>query len=477
MKKSLKNNAILNGVKQACSILFPMITFPYVSRTLGASNYGKVGFSESIVSYVAMIAGLGISSYAIREGAMLRDDTRKLKKTVNEIFTINCISLLFSFLVLFLSLLSVKKLEGYTWIILIYSLTVVFQTLGRDWLNSIYEDFEYTTIRYIVCQLVSMLLLFLLVRSREDFGIYPFVAISGIIAAEILNIIHIYHRYGIKLRISKIKDSLKHLKPIMIMFGTSVAMYIYINSDTTIIGFFMSDKDVGYYSVSVKIYMLVKGFFNAFLLVAVPRFSKELSEGQEDKVKEQLSTMISALVLFLLPAMAGLCCLSGGVIELFAGKEYLAGITSLRILSIALICATAACFYICDIMIVRKQEKSVFYATLISAVVNIVGNLIFIPVFGINAAAGTTFLSELIMLIWGIVKTKEFFDFNNYSVLITAFLGVVEVVAICLIMLKQPINSIWQIICSVIISLIIYGLSLLLTQKNMICMLISKKKK
>ena len=76
---SLKKNAILNVIKQILKIAFPLITFPYVSRVLLEDNFGKYNFSLSIISYFQLIAGLGISSYAIREGARIRDDKKRFR--------------------------------------------------------------------------------------------------------------------------------------------------------------------------------------------------------------------------------------------------------------------------------------------------------------------------------------------------------------------------------------------------------------
>lgn len=72
--KSIKLNAVLNGFRNVLNILFPIITFPYVSRVLLVKGIGIYNFSNSIVSYFLLIAGLGINTYAIREGARLRDN-------------------------------------------------------------------------------------------------------------------------------------------------------------------------------------------------------------------------------------------------------------------------------------------------------------------------------------------------------------------------------------------------------------------
>ena len=92
-RTTVKGNAALSVVKQLFSIAFPMITFPYVTRILGAENYGKYTFSASIVNYISYIGAAGILRYAIRECSRIREDKEKQEKLVNEIFTINYICL------------------------------------------------------------------------------------------------------------------------------------------------------------------------------------------------------------------------------------------------------------------------------------------------------------------------------------------------------------------------------------------------
>lgn len=76
-KSTVQKNTLFNVVKTFSSILYPLITFPYVSRILMPENVGKVNFGNSIVSYFSLIATLGISTYATREcsKAKKRQDT------------------------------------------------------------------------------------------------------------------------------------------------------------------------------------------------------------------------------------------------------------------------------------------------------------------------------------------------------------------------------------------------------------------
>lgn len=190
-QKSVKVNAVLNVIKQLCSVIFPMITFPYATRILGATNYGKYTYSVSIVNYISYIAAAGILRYAVRECARIRDDKKKLNSLVNEIYTINITTTVIAYVILFGLVAFVPMLKEYSLWIMIISLSVIFTTLGTDWVNSAFEDYFYITIRYIFSQAMAVLLLFILVRENDDIAQYAFVSVFGVILANILNIVHI----------------------------------------------------------------------------------------------------------------------------------------------------------------------------------------------------------------------------------------------------------------------------------------------
>ena len=102
---SIKKNATLNVIKQICTILFPLITFPYATRILQTENYGMYTFSSSVVSYFTLIAGLGVTNYAVREGARIRNDKTSIISFVDEVFSVNIISTAISYIALILLIL------------------------------------------------------------------------------------------------------------------------------------------------------------------------------------------------------------------------------------------------------------------------------------------------------------------------------------------------------------------------------------
>lgn len=128
-EKNLKINAILNIIKTISSIIFPLITFPYISRVLKPENIGKLNFASSFINYFTIIALLGITAYAIRECSLVRNDKDKLEKISSQLFSINMCTTAFSYLLMFITLILFRELDSYRTIIIIQSTTIIFMAL------------------------------------------------------------------------------------------------------------------------------------------------------------------------------------------------------------------------------------------------------------------------------------------------------------------------------------------------------------
>ena len=103
--KSIKLNFIMNVILTMSSFIFPLITFPYVSRILLPEGTGKVSFATSLISYFSMFAQLGIPTYGIRACAKVRDDKEELTRTTQELVIINFVMSVISYTVLAVALM------------------------------------------------------------------------------------------------------------------------------------------------------------------------------------------------------------------------------------------------------------------------------------------------------------------------------------------------------------------------------------
>ena len=110
-QKSLKLNFIMNAILAMSSFIFPLISFPYVSRVLLPIGTGRISFATSLISYFQMFAQLGIPTYGIRVCAKARDNRIELTRTAHELLIINLVMSIFSYLILAVALIFVPRLR------------------------------------------------------------------------------------------------------------------------------------------------------------------------------------------------------------------------------------------------------------------------------------------------------------------------------------------------------------------------------
>lgn len=455
MKKSIKLNAILNVLKSTCGVVIPMITYPYVSRVLGVSNYGKYGFSESIVTMLAIIASLGIPTYAVREGARYKDDPDKLNKFCSEVFNINLMSLAISLLLLVVLRLTSRKISANWILICLLTINTISNVVGREWITSIFEDFLYITIRYLIFQLISVVTLFVFVKGPSNLVVYAFTVVLANASGYLFNILYVrkYVPYLLRFKL----NLKKHLIPILYLFGVNLAIQVYIKSDIVILGFLTDDNSVGLYTLVSRIYSVVKMVLNAIIMVAIPRVSLYLGKRRIDEYNELLNNLRKYLYTMALPCIVGLFFESKNIMLLMGGAEYLDGSRSLQILCLALFFAVFGCFYSQGVIVPNRKDKVFFFATLTAAVINIGFNFVLIPFWGIEAAALTTVMAEICVFSICRVKSRKLATFSIRSKdFIAAIVGCIIIGFCCSIVNQIQINGMIQLAISIVLSILLY---------------------
>lgn len=395
---SLKTNMILNAAKGIMGILFPLISFPYVSKVLGVANMGKYNFASSVVSYFVIFAGLGINAYAIREGARVREDSLRFQRFSDEIFSINILSTLVSYALLIITYCVSNKLHEYHDLLFILSLQIFFKTIGVEWIYCVFEDYIYITIRSMIFQFISFACLLIFVKTNNDLNKYAVITVFSGVGSNILNYIHAKKYCSVHFDPKLCLKS--HIKPILIMFAMSVTVTIYVSSDITILGYLCSDETVGIYSASTKVYSIIKTILSSVLIVSIPRLSSMLGHNNRTDFDKIASDIYRTLITIVLPAITGIILMSEDIVLLLSNETYIEAASSLCLLSIALFFCLGAWFWGQCILVPMKMEKVVFGVTVVSAVVNIALNFMIIPVWKENAAAFTTILAEGISFFW-----------------------------------------------------------------------------
>ena len=478
-QKNIGVNAVLNVIKSGLSVIFPLITYPYAIRVLGAEGIGKVTYGNSIISYFALIAMLGVTTYAVREGSKCKDNKDEFVKFTNEVFTINIVFTVLAYVLLALGVTFASGFNDYKGLLFLQSISIILTTLGVDWINTVYEDFLFITIRSIIAHLLSLILLFIFVHKPEDYHLYALLTVTTNGLTCISN--WFYCRKYAKVRITFHPNFSKHLKPLLILFVNAVAVSIYVNFDTTMLGWIKGDYYVGLYAVPVRIYTIVKSVMVAVYTVAIPRLAFYIGKNELDEYKKLYSEIWGYLALLLIPAGIGLICISEEIMLFMGGSEYLNATFSLQILSASLVISIFGGLVTSCLNVTLGREKHNLMATIMSAGINCGLNLIFIPVFNHYGAALTTLVSEAIVFffcLYRIPEKKQYIDFTKVKV--TTAHALIGSAVICIYSYTIKIfvsNSIYRVCAIIPGAIILYAIILLIIKDKYILDIMEKVKK
>lgn len=404
-RKPMSLNVLLNGIKTVLSLLFPLITFPYITRVLSPEGIGQANYASSIANYFILIGGLGIASYAIREGAKRSYRKEEFDAFTDEMWTVGLLSALFAYICLFVTLAFSVKFHDYRWLIALYSFQILSNALGMEWVLNIYEEYAYVTIRSVIFQILSLVLLFCFVKNPGDVYHYAVIQMISTVGIGLAN--HIYVRKKVTLKIVWSGKILTHLEPILLIFSTTLATTVYVNLDTTMLGWIWGDEQVGYYTAAAKLYNIVKSLINSVVTVYAVRLSSLYYQDKAEyhKTFKEVFGLITGLTI---PMAVGGTLLRNEIIVILGGREYLAATGSLAILLTSLIFATLGNLFGAGALLIAKKEKYMFAATLTGTFANMVLNYIFITGMKCTGAAIATLITEIMVCTILAVKASPY---------------------------------------------------------------------
>lgn len=430
MKKnnSIKFNFIMNSLLTISSFIFPLITFPYVSRILLPEGTGKVSFVTSVVTYFNMFAQLGIPTYGIRACAKVRDDKETLSRTVHELLSINLIMSAFAYLVLGICLATIPRFQTEKPLFIIVSTTILFNAVGVEWLYKGLEQYTYITVRSLVFKVIALVAMLGLVHEKSDYVIYGAITIFAASASNVLNLINT--RKYIKVRSVGNYNLVRHIKPILIFFAMSCATAIYTNLDTVMLGFMKSDVDVGYYNAAVKIKSVLLGVVTSLGAVLLPRASYYIEHGLNDAFQKISKKAIEFVFLIALPLSIYFMIFAKEGVLFLSGSAYEGAIIPMQIIMPTLLWIGLTNIMGIQMLVPLGREKVVLYSEIAGALVDLVINLILIPRMASAGAAIGTLVAEIVVWIVQFIAlrvdvTKAYRRIRYDKILFAIALGII----------------------------------------------------
>lgn len=381
MAQSVKVNYILNLINTGTQMLFPLITFPYVCRVIEADGIGQINFFQSIISYISLFTCLGIPMYAIREIARNRSDVVQMNRTAMEILLLHSMLTLVGYAIVAILCLTVPQIQVNIPLFLILSLTIFFTAIGCEWFYQGIEDFKYITIRGLIIKTVSVVLLFIFVKSKTDLLYYGCYTVFGVLGGNIFNFFRLrkyIHRENIIFSELHIK---RHIKPVLKVFSFSVVTSIYLQLNTVLLGFLKNALAVGYFAAATKVMQMLLTMSACLGSVMMPRASHLIAENKEDEFNRLIQKSYDFTLAIALPMTIGLIFCAPSLITALCGVKFEHSILPSQIIAPIILMVAISNVFGIQVLFPKGKINIVTLCCGIGAVADLILNLCLIPLF------------------------------------------------------------------------------------------------
>ncbi len=431
---SVKNSIFYNVLLAISQVFFPLITFPYLARTLGPEHVGALNFAESMAKYFVMLAALGIPIYGIREIAKLQNQLAERTKLFTEIFTINLICTIGLSVLFFASIHFVPQLMGekelFYWTVMYF----VLQVFYLEWFFNGMDQFRFIAIRQFIIRFFFIIFVFLLIKSKLDYVNYMRMQVGLNVLIAIINYQSLRKLITIDSNIYKNLDLKKHLKPLLYLFLTIFSISIYFSLDTILLGFLANNESVGYYSTALKLNKLIIAVFSAITVAIFPSLIGLYQNGEIEKFKEYIRQVFFVLISISIPAVTILILCAQEIVHLLFSTSFDRAILPLQITAPLILIVSLSSIFGFQILSAFSKDRQILYSAIIGMVISIILSLLLVPQFKEVGEAITILLTELSVCLAFIYYTKQYFKIGGLTkMFITALVSVIPYILFALI--------------------------------------------
>lgn len=402
---SIKFNFIMNALLTVSSVIFPIITFPYISRVLGVSGSGNVAAAISTISYFTMFASLGVPTYGIRACAKVRDDKEKLSQTVQELIIINAVTTAIIYLAFFTSLMIVPKFNAQKEVLIVVSISIVLNTMGIQWLYNALEQYSYITVCSLGFKFLGMIFMFAMIHSPDDYLKYGVISAFSSYGSGVLNFINMRKYISLK-KIGKY-DFGRHFKPLFTFFFMSAATSIYLNLDMVMLWLMKTDWDTGIYNAAIKIKTVLVNLVTSLGTVLLPRMSFYIEKGEKEAFRQTVTKAFRFVLIAASGLMIYFMIFSKESILILSGEDFLPAVVPMQLLMTTLLLIGLSNTTGMQILTPMGQEDKVLKSIIAGAIVDFVLNLFLIPRYASSGAAFATVMAEVMVVIVQFIYLKD----------------------------------------------------------------------
>lgn len=473
--KKVTVNYIFSIIFQLLNIILPLITTPYISRTLGVANIGYNSYITSIVNYFTLFAMLGTNIYGQREIGAHQNDKVQCSYIF---FRVIIIKLIFGIAVSCIyALLTFYLFEDFFLLFIIRYFSLATVILDISWFFQGLENFKITVVRQIIVKIIAVSCIFLFVKSENDLSKYMLID-GGLAFVGTITIYSYLPKYLTKIKIKEI-NLFSDFKGMISLFIPQIATSLYAIIDKTMIGYYYSSGlESGYYEQAYKIEMIGICIVVALTNVLIPRLALYYQNKMKKELLATIKQAIDYIIFVGMPLSFGISSICYNVLPWFLGPGYEKSCDVLCVTAFLILIIGLTNFWGFAYLVATKQSKTYTKSVCLGTIINFCINLILIPKLAALGAAIASISSEIVVLLY---QTKII---NKQIDLKAIYKGKIKYIFISILMWcivswlsKELESNIKNSIYIIAIGVGVYGGGLALMHDEYLFEIINKTKK
>lgn len=410
--KSLSINIAANVIDQVSATLFPLITFPYVSRVLRPEGLGRVNFAEAVLYYFVMLATLGIPLYGVRESARRRDDRIALSTLALELFSLNTVMVAIAFGAFGAFMMCSHRASSDPVLFWVCALPMLLTPIGFSWLFNGLEEYVYITVRTLAIRVLVLIAIFLFVRTQEDYRIYALIGALNSMGVSLLNLCFVRKHISVHRVDWKKLNVWRHVKPVVLVFSLTGVVSIYTSLNKVMLGYMVGDTQVGLYSAADRVVSVVVTFVTSMGIVVLPRVSYYVEFERFEEYRRLASTILRFIAFLSFPAAAGVIVLASPLMPLLSGRAFQPAVPLVQIMGLSVILKALSQFTGYQVLYSQGRERLLLYSAVLGAVTNLGLNWLLIPRWYAIGAALSMLATETCVTGAQIVMSRAYSNFS-----------------------------------------------------------------
>lgn len=397
MAKSIKKNAVAKLLLNILNVVLPLITGPYLARTLDKYLYGEFNTIYSIVSWFFPFASFGIYNYGIRVISQIKHDKKKTQVMFTNLFSMGFISTTIVLIIYFIYVFIIPDKTN-TVLYIILSIQIIANIFMVEWMNEAFESYGFILFKTMIVRIINVVSIIIFIKKPDDILKYALITSLVMLANNLLSYIHIKRNISF-VRVDK-KQLKALVKPLFIMLLLANANMFYTYLDKLFLSIFSKGEYVTYYTFAQAITSLIGNVINAVIIVTIPRLSLYLGQKDYDEYKKLLYSSSRIFFMIGIPMCIGLSVLGTPIMLIYGGGKYIGAGVTMSLFSFRYLLVLCDLSLANQVIFIHKKEALLTKMYFIGGGINLILNSL-LAILGLvrpELLIITTFLSEIVLI-------------------------------------------------------------------------------